>query len=209
LAGAVPQGISNACTNNVRFTATLFVEPDRAPTAISTVIFMGSSAAFFGPELSKYTRVWLPEPFAGTYILATIYWILLLIFSLAIDFPKVNPSDPCTPPSKTFSEFSTEISTTNLIKPNIIFTKPPALSREKSRNSLLIQSVFCFEKPPPRPSAAAGTAGTAAAATSGRPIKEIASSPVFMFAICMQTIAFAGMAGLMTATPVKFPSSCF
>jgi len=151
VAGAVPQGISNACTNNVRFTATLFVEPDRAPTAISTVIFMGSSAAFFGPELSKYTRVWLPEPFAGTYILATIYWILLLIFSLAIDFPK----------------------------------------------------------PPPRPSAAAGTAGTAAAATSGRPIKEIASSPVFMFAICMQTIAFAGMAGLMTATPVSMNHNMF
>jgi len=117
LAGAVPQGISNACTNNVRFTATLFVKPDKAPTAISTVIFMGSSAAFFGPELSKYTRVWLAEPFAGTYILATIYWILLLIFSLAIDFPKVNPSALCTPPSMFFSNFFLEISRTNLIQP--------------------------------------------------------------------------------------------
>ena len=77
---------------------------------------MGSSAAFFGPELSKYTRVWLAEPFAGTYILATIYWILLLIFSLAIDFPKVNPSALCTPPSMFFSNFSLEISRTNLFQ---------------------------------------------------------------------------------------------
>ena len=90
--GALPQGFTYACTNNLRFAVMQFTTPEFAPRAIAMVIAGGVFSAGVGPEASKYTRTSMDKEFLGSYVLLTCIYSVMLLVPLLIDFhQKFSP----------------------------------------------------------------------------------------------------------------------
>jgi MFS family permease len=90
LASTLVAGFYAANASLYRFAGPELVAPQSKEKAISWVLAGGIIGAFTGPNLTQWTREWLPAPFAGTY-LALVGVALLALFAVSfIEFPPLR-----------------------------------------------------------------------------------------------------------------------
>ena len=88
-------GVYNAFGASYRFAAADAADawrPDFKPKAISLVLAAGIVGGVLGPQLSKFTRDWLPTLFAGSYLALTVFAVLSLILVQWFRVPETTAS---------------------------------------------------------------------------------------------------------------------
>jgi len=84
-------GVYNAFGASLRFAAADVADayqPAFRAKAISLVLGAGIVGGIVGPELSKYTREWLPTLFSGTYLTLSVFAIASLVLAQALKLPE-------------------------------------------------------------------------------------------------------------------------
>ena len=169
--GTIPQGFAFACANNFRFAVIRFATPETAPRAIALVMAGGIFSAGIGPEASKRTRLSMTPAFAGTYVLLTGIYVLFFFVLWMIEFDKY----PAATDGTSFSK------TKNLSESNVHLVETQDLT-PSSASANTITSL-------PQPSA------------PPRPLSVIIRDSRVLWIVFLQSIGFASMAAIMTATP--------
>jgi MFS family permease len=88
-------GVYNAFGASYRFAAADAADawrPDFKPKAISLVLAAGIVGGVLGPQLSKFTRDWLPTLFAGSYLALTVFAVLSLVLVQWFRVPETTAS---------------------------------------------------------------------------------------------------------------------
>lgn len=88
-------GVYNAFGASYRFAAADAADvwrPDFKPKAISLVLAAGIVGGVLGPQLSKFTRDWLPTLFAGSYLALTVFAVLSLVLVQWFRVPESSAS---------------------------------------------------------------------------------------------------------------------
>ncbi len=88
-------GVYNAFGASYRFAAADAADawrPDFKPKAISLVLAAGIVGGVLGPQLSKFTRDWLPTLFAGSYLALTAFAVLSLVLVQWFRVPETTAS---------------------------------------------------------------------------------------------------------------------
>ncbi len=88
-------GVYNAFGASYRFAAADAADawrPDFKPKAISLVLAAGIVGGVLGPQLSKFTRDWLPTLFAGSYLALTVFAVLSLVLVQWFRVPEATAS---------------------------------------------------------------------------------------------------------------------
>ncbi|CAF4954299.1 unnamed protein product [Rotaria sp. Silwood1] len=78
------------CTLYYRLVALQFSSKEFAPKAIAMVAAGGCLSAVFGPEIAKHVVNALPKPYSGSYLVALVECMLILITMRIIQFPDVK-----------------------------------------------------------------------------------------------------------------------
>ena len=84
-------GVYNAFGASLRFAAADVADayqPTFRAKAISLVLGAGIVGGIVGPELSKYTREWLPTLFSGTYLTLSLFALASLVLAQGLKLPE-------------------------------------------------------------------------------------------------------------------------
>ena len=87
-------GYFSANAQLYRFAAAELAAKGMQEKAVSWVMAGGLIGAVVGPNLAKYTREWLPVPFAGAYIALSAVAVVSFIVLSFIEFPPAPPKKP-------------------------------------------------------------------------------------------------------------------
>ncbi|HQY27363.1 MAG TPA: MFS transporter [Burkholderiaceae bacterium] len=89
-------GLYNAFGASLRFAAADVADayrPDFKARAISLVLTGGIAGGVIGPEISKWSREWLPAQFAGTYLTLVGFAFASLLLAQLLRLPAATKSD--------------------------------------------------------------------------------------------------------------------
>lgn len=194
---AVPQGVTYACTNNLRFAVTQFTTPELAPKAIGYVIAGGAFASVIGPEASKYTKDAMKAEYAASYILLFGIYSFMVVIPWFIDFEKKNPD---------VAHEAEMVENPNPMH-NVVSTKNRNESKNESDDSGNHQSVPVEDDL--EVSVIEDNKKPEETVVGLRTIREIASRPNFLFILICECISYSAMGGLMAATPLAMDAHGF
>lgn len=202
--GAIPQGYTYACTNNLRFAVMQFTTPEFASRAIAFVIAGGIFSAGIGPEASKYTRTSLPKEFLGSYILLLGIYVAMCLVPLCIDFHLKHPpgDDDGKGDDRSSDLKQAQDSGNSDHKGDTDNSDAQAKTGYELVETGDIRPAAATDATSQQEGPNNTSQAPAPDAPSARDLQEIVFNWPFLFVLLCEFTAYSAMGGLMTATPL-------
>jgi hypothetical protein len=229
LACRLPQGPSFSQSNNYRFVAAEFAPPEFRPRAISLVVVGAVMAAAVGPEAARHLREALPQYNAGPYILLMGLYVAHIAVILMIDYSLLHQLEAlehgsgvtstahgsaegaagCTMPQSASGAAALEDnslfrSDTAMVPAGggAAYSKAEQLSSSDNSSSKKGDVAVIFEEQQQQQQQQQQL-GVVAPLLSWR---ELLWNATFVVAALAAALSYAGMAALMSVTPVEMTS---